>query len=237
MRDGKFKAVLLWRLTPYNPLRALSGEAASLTTFHGATGFPIVRHFKYLGIQLSYHNHADLTLKFRQQQAASKKAKVRKFVNSRRGSATASRLLVWRSTVWASASFGLETAGLALSGARKLQAWFSRQLRAITHQPAHLTKVRTTDLLTKFRVDPPIQQLADRAQTRLKDLRALSIQQPSSILVRSEVLAEATVIHADLRYISTQITAELDTATQEIFTCCDKIFRSSKAGLSTACNH
>ena len=163
MRDGK--AVLLWRLTPHNPLRTLSGEAASLTTLHRATGFPIVRHFKYLGIQLSYHNHADLTLKFRQQRAASKKAKVRKFVNSRRGSATASRLLVWRSTVKASASVGLETAGLTLSGARKLQAWFSRHLRAITHQPAHLTKVRTTDLLTKFRVDPPIQQLADRADS------------------------------------------------------------------------
>ena len=140
---------------------------------------------------------------------------------------------MWRSTAWASASFGLETAGLTLSGARKLQAWFSRHLRAITHQPAHLTKVRTTDLLTKFRVDPPIQQLADRAETRLKDLIALSTQQ----LVRSEVLADAMVIHADLHHISTHITVEPDTATQEIFTCCDKIFRSSKAGLSTACNH
>ena len=138
IRDGK--AVPLWRLTPHNPLRALSGEAAPLTAFHGATGFPIVRHFKYLGIQLSYHNHADLTLTFRQQQAASKKAKVRKFVNSRRGSGTASRLLVWRSTAWASASFGLETAGLTLSGVRNLQAWFSRLFRATTHQPAQLTK-------------------------------------------------------------------------------------------------
>ena len=67
MRDGK--AVLLWRLTPFNPPRALSGEAAPLTALHGATGFPIVRHFKCLGSQLSYHNHADLTLAFRQQQA------------------------------------------------------------------------------------------------------------------------------------------------------------------------
>ena len=150
MRDGKFKAVLLWRLTPYHPLRALSGEAASLTTLHGATGFPIVRHFKYLGIQLSYHNHADLTLKFRQQPATSKKAKVHKFVNSRRGSVTASRLLVWRSTVWASASFGLETAELYRPG-------LADNSEPITHQPAPLTKVRTTDLLTKFRVDPPLQ--------------------------------------------------------------------------------
>ena len=96
LRDGK--AVPLWRLTPYNPPRALSGEAAPLTALHGATGFPIVRHFKCLGSQLSYHNHADLTLTFRQQQAASKTAKVRKFVNSRRGSGTASRLLVWRAS-------------------------------------------------------------------------------------------------------------------------------------------
>ena len=48
IRDGE--AVLLWRLRPYNPLRAVSGQAASLTANHGATGFPIVRHFKYLGI-------------------------------------------------------------------------------------------------------------------------------------------------------------------------------------------
>ena len=126
-----------------------------------------------------------------------------------------SRLLVWRSTVWASASFGpLVWKQQASSGARKLQAWFSRQLRAIIHQPAHVTKVRTMDLLTKFHIVPPLKQVADRAETCLADLRALSTQQPFSILIRPEVLDEAYAIHADLREVSHSVSEELDAATQ-----------------------
>ena len=175
IREGK--AVPVWRLTPANPLRNASGEAASLTTPYSSTGFLIVRHFEYLGIQLSDYNHADLTFSFRQRQAASKKVKVRKFVHSRRGSSTSSRLLIYGDLVWSSASFGLESSGLTPTCARKLQAWFSRQV-------AHLTKVRTTDLFAKFRITPPVQQIADRAEARYNDLRALSRQQPMSILSR-----------------------------------------------------
>ena len=96
----------------------------------------------------------------------------------------------------------------------------------------HVTKVRTMDLLTKFHIVPPLKQVADRAETCLADLRALSTQQPFSILIRPEVLDEAYAIHADLREVSHSVSEELDaaySATQEIFTCRDKIFRSSKA--------
>ena len=121
--------------------------------------------FKQIGFpgpfNLSYCNHSDhsyLTYNFRQDQAAAKKTKVRKFVNSRRGASMTSRLLICgalvQRVVWPRDS---RSHAILCTEASVLVA---RQTRAVTHQPSHLTKVSASSLLKRRKLPQPLTHIA-----------------------------------------------------------------------------
>ena len=122
VRSGR--KVTVWNIdAPKQPKRpVLLSHSSCLPSFSPLPSFELVDSFKYLGVMVSYSNPEDLTFSLRQERAEKKKQRVRKFVHNKRKSKTASRLLVWRSTVWSTATFGLESVGLSGRKARQTGA-------------------------------------------------------------------------------------------------------------------
>ena len=167
LRSGR--KVTVWNIdAPKQPRRpVLLSNSSALPSLPSLPSFELVDSFKYLGVMVSYSNPEDLTFSLRQERAAKKKQTVRKFIHNKRKTKTASRLLVWRATVWSTAIFGLESVGLSGRRARALRSWHARQVRAVTHNPVHKTRETTAALFTRLQIVPPIQQLHDRSAQRL----------------------------------------------------------------------
>ena len=171
LRSGR--RVTVWNIDgPIQPKRpVLLSTSSVLPSLPPLPSFELVDSFKYLGVMVSYSNPEDLTFSLRQERAAKKKQAVRKFVHNKRKTKTASRLLVWRATVWSTATFGLESVGLSGRQARALRSWHARQVRVVTHNPVHKTRETTAALYTRLKLVPPLQQLHDRSAQRLDSLR------------------------------------------------------------------
>ena len=256
------RKVTVWNIDASQQSRRpmLFSHSSSLPTFSPLPSFELVDSFKYLGVMVSYSNPEDLTFALRQERAEKKKQKVRQFIHNKRKSKSASRLLVWRATVWSTATFGLESVGLSGRKARALRSWHARQVRAVTHNPVHKTRETTValcTLLTRLKLAPPLQQLHDRSAQRLESLRKrlstvpacevtscfttatcdpYSDAQPGAwpnedILTTPSTIKAAEEIVASYSRIITE--AEEDPSPDvPMYTCCGKVFRSA-AGLRT----
>ena len=130
VRSGR--KVTVWNIdAPKQPKRpVLLSHSDALPSFSPLPSFELVDSFKYLGVMVSFSNPEDLTFSLRQERAEKKKQTVRKFVHNKRKTKTASRLLVWRATVWSTATFGLESVGLS---GRKGPSLMARQTSAGSH--------------------------------------------------------------------------------------------------------
>ena len=179
LRSGR--KVTVWNIdAPEQPRRPILLSTSSvLPPLPSLPSFELVDSFKYLGVMVSYSNPEDLTYSLRQERAAKKKQTVRKFIHNKRRTRTASRLLVWRATVWSTATFGLESVGLSGRRARALRSWHAR-LRAVTHNPVHKTRETTAELFARLKLVSPIQQLHDRSAQRLDSLRKRRQAAPAS---------------------------------------------------------
>ena len=247
VRSGR--KVTVWNIdAPKQPKRpVLLSTSAALPTFSRLPSFELVDSFKYLGVMVSYSNPEDLTFSLRQERAEKKKQTVRKFIHNKRKTKTASRLLVWRATVWSTATFGLESVGFSGRKARALRSWHARQVRAVTHNPVHKTRESTKALFTRLRVIPPLQQLHDRSAQRLESLQVTSCftsattaslprPQPGDwpsvdILTIPSTIKTAEEIVSSYHKLLTEIDDD-PSPDVPMHTCCGKVFRSA-AGLRT----
>ena len=259
LRSGR--KVTVWNIdAPKQPRRpVLLSNSSVLPPLPSLPSFELVDSFKYLGVMVSYSNPEDLTFSLRQERAAKKKQTVRKFIHNKRKTKTASRLLVWRATVWSTATFGLESVGLSGRRARALRSWHARQVRAVTHNPVHKTRETTAALFTRLKLVPPIQQLHDRSAQRLDSLRkrrhaapasevtscstsmsaktcSLPFTQPGAwpnedILTIPSTLQTAEEIVASYRKLLTEVDND-PSPDVPTHACCGKVFRTA-AGLRT----
>ena len=152
--DAKGNKVKGWRLGPNKTFPA----------------FQWVAKTKYLGVIISYGHFELQTLQHRIHEANQKLHLVRKFVYNRRVASTKSRLKVWNSTVLSTLQTGLSDTGLTQESARTLHSWHAHKVRSVLNQPAHISRVTTSDLFALHGISDPVQQILKRLKKRLKKL-------------------------------------------------------------------
>ena len=140
--------------------------------------FQWVAKAKYLGVIISYGHFELQTLQHRIQEAKQQLHLVRKFVHNRRVASTKSRLKVWSSTVLSTSQTGLSDTGLTLESARTPRSWHAHKVRSVLNQPAHISRVTTSDLFALHGISDPVQQILKRLKKRLKKLTAKASRSP-----------------------------------------------------------
>ena len=141
--DNKGNKVKGWRLGPNKSFPAFQRAAQT----------------KYLGVIISYGHFEQQTLQHRISEAKQKLHLVRKFVYNRRVASTKSRLKVWNSTVLSTLLTGLADTGLTPESARALRGWHAHKVRSVLNQPAHISRVSTSDLFALHGISDPVQQV------------------------------------------------------------------------------
>ena len=152
--DSKGNKVKGWRLGPNKSYPAFQWASQA----------------KYLGVIISYGHFEQQTLQRRIQEAKQKLHLVRKFVYNRRVASTKSRMKVWNSTVLSTLLTGLADTGLTQESARTLRSWHAHKVRSVLNQPAHISRVSTSDLFALHGIKDPVRQVRTRMQKRLKKL-------------------------------------------------------------------
>ena len=84
---------------------------------------------------------ATQSLQFRLSEADNRARQLKRTIRSRRVIPVKTRLGIWQTCVLTSALHGLHAHKLSQADLLHLSQWFHRQVRAITHQPAHITKI------------------------------------------------------------------------------------------------
>ena len=143
--------------------------SGSRKTYH----IPIVEELTYLGIVISVRrSSATLTLQHRLAEADKRTSCLRRSIRSRRIIPVHTRLSIWKTCVLSSALHGLHALRLSFADLQKLSQWYHKQIRAVTHTPAHLTKISNQELRSKYSLEHPLQILRQRAENKLSKLRA-----------------------------------------------------------------
>ena len=81
---------------------------------------------------------------------------LRRSIRSRRIIPVHTRLNIWQTCVLSSALHGLHALRLSSADTHKLSQWYHRQIRAVTHTPAHKTKISNHDLRAKYKLEDPV---------------------------------------------------------------------------------
>ena len=134
---------------------------------------PLTDDLEYLGTVISVRrSSATLTLTHRLAEADKRMSNLRRTIRSRRIIPVATRLALWKTCVLSSALHGLHALRLSSADAGRLGQWYHRQIRAVTHTPAHLTKVSNQDLRKRYDLEHPIALLYRSARTKLERLQS-----------------------------------------------------------------
>ncbi|CAE7307189.1 unnamed protein product [Symbiodinium sp. CCMP2592] len=117
--------------------------------------FPLKEHHIYLGVTISYHSSAKHTIAHRLKAANQTWQRLRKILCSKGSLDVWKRVEIWKTTVLPTMLYGVGPSAPSLRDLQRLQHQLTRQLRAITHLFAHLSKVSTQDLYARFKVRRP----------------------------------------------------------------------------------
>ncbi|CAE7346692.1 pol, partial [Symbiodinium sp. CCMP2592] len=131
--------------------------------------FPLKDQHVYLGVTISYYSAAKHTVAYRMQAANQAWQRLRKILCSRTQLDVRKRIAIWRATVIPTLLYGLAATAPAMRDLQRIQHQLTKQLRAITHLYAHLSKVSTTDLHSRYGVPTALDILH-------KDVRATAAQ-------------------------------------------------------------
>eukprot|EP00439_Symbiodinium_sp_Y106_P075733 s1215_g15.t1 len=147
--DAKSKAIFALRGTLSPSIRrkfvrkGSEGPLLRIPQLGGDLCIPIVSHFRYLGVQLSYTTFENATLHYRLEKGKAAFGRLGTTLKGKHHLSSQQRINLWRACVWSTMSSGLTTCGLTAAGHKTLETLVVRQLRAILRLPAHLT--RTTN--------------------------------------------------------------------------------------------
>ena len=164
--DAKGNKVKGWRLGPNKTFPA----------------FQWVAKAKYLGVIISYGHFELQTLQHRIQEAKQKLHLVRKFVYNRRVASTKSSTQGLELHSPRTLQTGLSDTGLTLESARASRSWHAHKVRSVLNQPAHISRVATSDLFALHGISDPVQQILKRLRKRLKKLEAKASRASAPVL-------------------------------------------------------
>ena len=107
------------------------------------------------------------------------------------------RVRLWRSIVFTSLEYGLESAGLTYKGTKRLRTFVIRQLRSIAKSPVHITKESNAALLDRLGVVDPVTYLRHRLESTScqTDLLRSSLHGDDARLHPSIVAREVQLLH------------------------------------------
>ena len=102
---------------------------------------------KYLGNYICVRrSSASLSMQFRLSEADNRTRQLKRTIRSRCIIPAGTRLGIWQTCVLSSALHGLHAHKSSQADLHTLTQWYHKQTRAVTHQPAHLTKISNADL-------------------------------------------------------------------------------------------
>eukprot|EP00439_Symbiodinium_sp_Y106_P061517 s2303_g9.t1 len=107
---------------------------------------PLKTEHVYLGLTISYHNAVSLSVTHRIDAAWSSWAKLRPMLTSASAPALDLRLRLWRACIPPTLLYGLHILPLTVKHLNRLQAVYTRHLRAVSKSQAHLTFESTAAL-------------------------------------------------------------------------------------------
>ncbi|CAE7795483.1 unnamed protein product, partial [Symbiodinium sp. KB8] len=94
---------------------------------------------------------------------------------------------VWNSRVLSTLLTGLADTGLTPESARALRDWHAHKVTSVLNQPAHISRVSTSDLFALHGISDPVQQVLMRLKKRLRKLSAKA-RRGSDITTSEQVL-------------------------------------------------
>ena len=133
---------------------------------------PVKASHGYLGTIISYSHSDTLTLKHRIPKARGQYSMLRRSIHARRLVSQKYHARLWQAGVQSSLLYGVS----ARTGADKIRAFVSRQLRSIAGLPAHIVTKRTNtevrDQLGIQEVLTTLQNEALKTETKLVDIHS-----------------------------------------------------------------
>ena len=188
-----------------NTLKVNNQKCWNFDGDRGSYQIPLAEELSYLGTIISVRrSSATLSLQHRLAEADKRTSCLRRSIRSRRIIPVHTRLSIWKTCVLSSALHGLHALKLSSADLQKLSQWYHRQVRAVTHTPAHITKISNRELRDKYGLESPEQILHSRATAKLGKLQSKA--QPD-ITSTSQALTEWENIVA--HYKQMQIMSEV----------------------------
>ena len=132
------------------------------------TELPIVQQHVYLGAIVSYQNYEDMTVRHRLSLAKVQYDRLRRILNNRRSLTRTQRLCMWRTCVETVMMYAIPLCQHRQSSIDCIQTQMMKQIRAITKQPVHLTRVPDAELLASVGIHPPIVYCIEALKRRLQ---------------------------------------------------------------------
>ena len=133
----------------------------------GDVHIPIKTSHSYLGIKISYHSFEQATMTHRLAQAWIAFRRLHVFLKHRQVPLR-KRLLLWQTTVWTIAQYGLTSVGVDHVSASQLLSQVHRQLRMVARSPAHISHESNESLLARLQLTGPLQVLHAATSKRVQ---------------------------------------------------------------------
>ena len=128
---------------------------------------PIKPQHVYLGAVISYHNFEKLTLQYRMKQMWTTFHRLFQVLRAN-VVPVSKRLQLWRSTCFATLTYGLTSCGLPADGPSKLASVIARQVRLVTKSPSFITHEDNAALWLRLGLEDPILSLRRLLERRLQ---------------------------------------------------------------------
>ena len=120
---------------------------------------PLVRQAQYLGAIISYDNYEKLTVEFRIHQAQVRFWQLQKLLCGKHGLSEKHRLQMWRVTIFPCLLYAIDSIKLTSALLQPLHTFAMKNIRAITRQPVHLSRISDDDLLNNLRLPSVVDTL------------------------------------------------------------------------------
>ena len=131
---------------------------------------PIKPQHVYLGAVISYHNFEKLTLQYRVKQMWTTFHRLFQVLRAN-VVPVSKRLQLWRSTCFATLTYGLTSCGLPADGPCRLASIIARQVRLVTKSPSFVTHEDNAALWLRLGLEDPILSLRRLLEKRLQTVQ------------------------------------------------------------------
>ena len=125
------------------------------------TFLPLVDQHVYLGIQISFYNFEDQTLRYRLKIGRTAFLRLRPWLLQRHAFPLKLRIRLWQTCIQTACLYGLYATGLTAAGALKLHRHLACDIRRIARSPSFVTHEPTVDLCQRLSLSMPLQHVQE----------------------------------------------------------------------------